>query len=209
MSIKRRKHTMSMTSTLLRSILFLGFSSIVFANNGTQATEQVRSVVEQVKGAVVSSKGEDPVSVNKKIRAILEPSFDFVELSKGSLGANWKEATPKQQEEFTQVFSELLARTYLEKIRKYIETSDVSFDEPAQRDDRIVVKMKILQGDDTFHADYRLLMSNGRWRVYDVIIENVGLITNYRSEFSSIIRKEGFDGLLSQLRKRLEKLDQK
>jgi phospholipid transport system substrate-binding protein len=174
------------------------------ADNGTDAVGAVRVVMDQVKTVVQQNKA-NPSAADNKIKEILVPVFDFDELSRSCLGANWNKGTPAQQQEFIKLFSELLSRTYLQKIRKNIETSEVTYLDPTLKEDRVTVKTVIDNGGEIFHIDYRLLKTE-KWKVYDIMVENVGLVTNYRSEFSSVVRKDGFDGLLNQLRTKVQSL---
>jgi phospholipid transport system substrate-binding protein len=128
------------------------------------------------------------------------PLFDFEEMSKSCLGANWRKATPEQQKEFVDLFSKLLSKTYLAKIRSNVEESSVKFLPGMTKGDRVVVRSIINSRGDDVAADYRMLEKNGQLKIYDVVVENVGLVTNYRTEFNSILRKGDFPELLSRLR---------
>jgi phospholipid transport system substrate-binding protein len=129
-------------------------------------------------------------------------------MAKSSLGANWSKATPQEQSEFVELFTELLAQSYLKKIRENIEVSEITFQEPVARDATVVVKSTVSSKGDEFPIDYRMRLTEGRWRVYDVVVENVGLISNYRNEFTTIVRKEQMSGLLLRLREKLAKTKQ-
>ena len=124
-------------------------------------------------------------------------------MSRRSLGPNWNDISAEEQSEFTEVFSELLARTYLSKIETVkpgmVKVESESVDPP-----KAVVKTVVLSKGDSFPIDYKLMVgSNGKWQVYDVVIENIGLVANYRNEFSGIIRKDKFSGLMERLRAKL------
>ena len=93
----------------------------------------------------------------------------------------------------------------INKILKNIEESTFAYPENRVEKDRAVVMTIIENGGDKISIDYRLMLKDNAWLVYDVIIENIGLVSNYRSEFSGIIRKEGYDGLLKRLREKNEK----
>ena len=136
-----------------------------------------------------------------KLRELINPRFDFSEMAQRSLGANWKEITPEQRKEFVDLFSSLLAKTYLSRIetvkRGMVKVKDESIDFP-----RAEVKTLVTNKGDTFPINYKLLNRESNWKVYDVIIENIGLVANYRTEFAGIIRKNSFDGLLKMLREK-------
>ena len=136
-----------------------------------------------------------------KLRELINPRFDFSEMAQRSLGANWKEITPEQRKEFVDLFSSLLAKTYLSRIetvkRGMVKVKDESVDFP-----RAEVKTLVTNKGDTFPINYKLLNRENNWKVYDVIIENIGLVANYRTEFAGIIRKDSFEGLLKMLREK-------
>lgn len=120
-------------------------------------------------------------------------------MAKRSLGANWTTLNADQQKAFTEVFSELLARTYLTKIET-VKPGMVKMDSEKLDFPRSLVRTLVTSKGDVFPIEYRLYSQEGNWRVYDVVIENIGLVANYRNEFAGIMRKDGFDGLLSKLK---------
>jgi phospholipid transport system substrate-binding protein len=124
-------------------------------------------------------------------------------MAKRSLGPNWNEITPEEQKDFTAVFSELLARTYLSKIET-VKPGMVKVESEQIESPRAVVKTTVTSKGDTFPIDYKMSIHDNTWQVYDVVIENIGLVANYRNEFSGVIRKEKFDGLMAKLRKKIE-----
>ncbi len=136
-----------------------------------------------------------------KLRQVINPRFDFHEMSQRSLGSNWAGHPPEQQKEFVDLFSDLMAKTYLSKVEQCArDTVKVEKDEVDGI--KAMVKTTVIYKGETFPLDYRLLLKDGQWRVYDVIVENIGLVANYRNEFAGIIRKDGFEGLLKQLREK-------
>ncbi len=172
------------------------------AHDTTTAQGAIEDTVTRVREAVRTEEGKTSVqALEMKLREIIMPVFDFEEMSKLCLGQNWKAVTPDQQKEFVKLFSELLARTYLRKIRENAADSEFAVLRNSNlAPDRTLVQTKINYKGDQASIDYRLRLEEGRWRIYDVVIENVGLVSNYRSEFASILRKENFDGLLASLR---------
>lgn len=166
------------------------------------ALKQVEQTVDEVIEVVKMYRDDKQLDQRRaKLREVINPRFDFEEMSKRSLGAYWKEISPEQQKEFVRVFSDLLARTYLSKIET-VEEGMVKFDGEKLDPPRALVKTTIKYKGDNFPLDYKLLNSSGSWKVYDVVIENIGLVANYRNEFAGIIRKESFDGLMKRLREK-------
>jgi len=164
----------------------------------------MQQTIDQIIKIASALPGDDKKTERRqKLRELINPKFNFGEMSKRSLGANWNDLTPQEQSEFTQVFSELLARTYLSKIET-VKPGMVTVESEQVEAPRAVVKTKVVSKGDTFPIDYKLLLQNNSWQVYDVVIENIGLVANYRNEFSGIIRKEKFSGLMERLRKKVE-----
>lgn len=162
--------------------------------------DEMRKTIDELVVVVGKYPGEANLEARRaKLREVLNKCFDFAEMSKRSLGTNWKEITPAEQEEFVRVFSDLLARTYLSKIET-IKAGMVRFDGEKVELPRATVKTRVEDKGDFFPIDYKLLIEDGRWQVYDVVIENIGLVANYRNEFSGIIRREAFAGLIKRLR---------
>lgn len=169
----------------------------------------IRSTIDQVIEVNKKLSGEENLKERRKeLRTVIEPYFDFNEMAKRSLGANWNNITPEEQKEFVEVFSELLARTYLARIDT-VTTQVVSFVKEDIAPPKAEVKTTITHKGDSFPIDYKFLDQSGSWKVYDVVIENIGLVANYRNEFAGIIRKEKFPGLMEKLKRKLDSGDNK
>lgn len=173
------------------------------ADPGSPKSE-IEDTIEQIIKTVASTP-DASVSTERrtKLRTLINPKFNFSEMSRRSLGPNWNDISADEQGEFTEVFSELLARTYLSKIETVkpgmVKVESESVDPP-----KAVVKTVVISKGDSFPIDYKLMVgNNGKWQVYDVVIENIGLVANYRNEFSGIIRKDKFSGLMERLRAKL------
>lgn len=141
----------------------------------------------------------------QKLFAVVEekilPNFDFDRVCRMVLGKNWKTATPEQQASFKKEFRSLLLRTYSNALGKYqdqvIEYKPMNSEPDAKN---VNVKTQILQkGGQPVQVDYSLVKSEGGWKVYDIVIESVSLVTNYRSQFSNEIRQNGLDSLNKKL----------
>ncbi len=164
------------------------------------ALKQVEATVDEVIKTVKKFPSDKQLDQRRsELRKIINPRFDFDEMSRRCLGTYWKEIDSNQQSEFVRLFSDLLARTYLSKIET-VEEGMVKFDSEKLDLPRAQVKTTIKYKGDNFPLDYKLLSTDTGWRVYDVVIENIGLVANYRNEFAGIIRKEGFEGLIQRLK---------
>ncbi|MFO0416131.1 MAG: phospholipid-binding protein MlaC [Pseudomonadota bacterium] len=178
-------------------------ASTALANTGSSPKAEMQKTIDDIIVIAGAHQGDGEKSVRRqKLRDLINPKFNFAEMSKRSLGAKWNELNPEQQSEFTTVFSELLARTYLSKIET-VKPGMVKVESEQVEEPRAVVKTVVISQGDTFPIDYKLTHQNNTWQVYDVVIENIGLVANYRNEFSGIIRKDGFNGLMDKLRKKI------
>ena len=163
----------------------------------------IKDAIEQIRDVVKKEEGKtDADTLDQKLRGILMPVFDFGEMSRRSLGSHWGKAKPEEQQEFVKLFSDLLAYTYLKRIRRNATTSEIKEITDTITGDKAFVKSVVVAEGDPVSIDYRLMQENGGWRIYDVVIENIGLVSNYRDEFNGIIRKEGMPGLLTKLREK-------
>lgn len=192
------------TIQLAAALLLLFVVQPVFAEelpDGVNSPKaEMQSTLDSLVEVVQSHPGEEQLEDRRsKMREVIEPRFDFEEMSKRSLGAEWKSLSEPQRNEFVDLFSELLARTYLGRIEN-VEPGMVEIQDQKIRYPRALVRTSVDYKGDTFPIDYKLVNRGGGWQVYDVIIENIGLISNYRNEFAGIIRKEKFAGLLERLR---------
>ena len=162
--------------------------------------QKVQNAIDEIIKIVQANDGDAKKEIRReKLRILINPLFDFDEMAKRSLGINWKEATPEEQKEFVQVFSDLLARTYLSKIET-VKPGMVTVNSETVEQGKAMVKTSITHNGDTFPLDYKLQSASGKWRVYDVVIENIGLVANYRNEFAGIVRKDKVSGLIQKLK---------
>jgi phospholipid transport system substrate-binding protein len=182
----------------------LSMSSFCVAESPSPKAE-IQKTIDSIIATVQLHPGDSEKGLRReKLREIINPKFDFDEMSRRSLGSNWTEITPAEQKDFTTVFSELLARTYLSKIET-VKPGMVKVESEQVEGPKAVVKTVVLSQGDTFPIDYKMMYRDNGWRVYDVVIENIGLVANYRNEFSGIIRKDKFSGLMERLRAKVNK----
>ena len=193
-----------MITKLLSLLTCVAFTiSAAFATPTTSPKAEMQKTIDDIIVVAGALPGDAQKAARReKLRTLINPKFNFAEMSKRSLGPKWNELTPEQQSEFTSVFSELLARTYLSKIET-VKPGMVKVESEQVEVPRAVVKTVVISQGDTFPIDYKLTYHDNSWQVYDVVIENIGLVANYRNEFSGIIRKDGFSGLMQKLRNKI------
>jgi phospholipid transport system substrate-binding protein len=149
-------------------------------------------------------KAESAKEIKKeKLEAMYKQMFDEVELSMRSLGGNWKKLSPAQQQEFIQLYRQILGRAYIDEILSFTNEKIVFSKENMLSNNQAEVQTKIITSSKEIPIFYRVILKDGTWKVYDVLVENVSLIQNYRSQFNSILAKNTPDQLLEILRKKV------
>lgn len=164
--------------------------------------EHVNKVLEVLRDPDL--KGEPGRKVKQeRIRSISEELFDFTELSKRSLGPNWNRLNTGQQEEFTKLFKSLLETVYADKITSYTDERIIFKEEITLSEKTVEVPTLIVTKTSEIPINYRLLQEKGRWKVYDVVIEGVSLVNNYRTQFREVLANKTPEALLDILRKKV------
>jgi phospholipid transport system substrate-binding protein len=167
--------------------------------------DQVRQTVDKLLTILNDPqlKGEQKKNERRqKLKEVLYQRFDFTEMAKRSLGAEWRRRTPQEQKEFVSLFTDLLERSYLDKIEAY-SGEKVLYLKEREDGNYAEVETKIVdKNGQEYSLDYRLHKVNGDWRVYDVVIEDVSLVGNYRSQFSRVLAKSSFDELLKTMKEK-------
>jgi phospholipid transport system substrate-binding protein len=155
-----------------------------------------------------SQSGQAPPLRQRRdeILNIVSEYFNFEAMAKRALGRPWKEQTPVKREEFSQLFKQLLFNTYINRLENYTGSNErVLYDSEELDGDYGLVKSHVLyEGDKNVSIDYRLHRDGGKWKVYDVVVEGISFVDNYRSQFASILTNESFDSLLRRLRQKVD-----
>lgn len=150
-------------------------------------------------------KDESAKGIKKeKLEAIYEQMFDEVELSMRTLGANWTKLNPAQQQEFIQLYRQILEKAYIDKILSYTNEKIVFSKENMLSNNQAEVQTKVITSSKEIPIFYKVILKDSSWKVYDVVVENVSLVQNYRSQFNSILAKNTPDQLLEILRKKVK-----
>lgn len=182
-------------------ILLLAFSSAAVA--GTPL-DTIRGYINKVL-AIVSDKSLPRDAKVKKIEVLYEQMFDEEELSRRSLGRNWKKFTPAQQKEFIPLFRQVLEKAYIDRILAYNNEKIVFSKQVMNSDTLAEVRSTVVTSNREVPIVYRVILKGGTWKAYDVVIENVSLVQNYRTQFNEILSKSSPEQLLDTLRKRVKK----
>jgi phospholipid transport system substrate-binding protein len=172
-----------------------------------EVTEQLRSSIDRVLESLRDPRLKAPGRTGERrarIRQVIRDRFDFAEIARRALATHWAARTPEEQRAFVALFSDLLERSYIDKIEAYSEERILYVGERAEGDFAEVRTRLEGQKNLDFPVDYRLFRRDGKWWVYDVIIEGVSLVGNYRTQFNKIIRTSSYPELLRRMQAKLE-----
>jgi phospholipid transport system substrate-binding protein len=187
--------------------VFLLFVSPQFSFGAdSKPIDIIKTGSQEVLQVLREPQGGNETQRRDKILNIVSQYFNFEEMAKRSLGRPWKDQPPQKRQEFAQLFKQLLYTTYISRIEHYTGSNEqIFYDYQRVQGDYALVKTHILyQGNSNVSIDYRLQLEGGEWKVYDVVVEGMSFVENYRGQFASILANESFDSLLSRLRQKVE-----
>ncbi|MDK2123158.1 MlaC/ttg2D family ABC transporter substrate-binding protein [Parachitinimonas caeni] len=184
----------------------VGLTGIARAADAVPVPEaMVRATSKEVMEVL---KKESLPGNEKKLRDLIEakilPSFDFTRITAQAVGKHWRDASPEQQAALVREFRTLLVRTYSTALTaNKVQGIDVKPLKMGDADTDVIVKTEVANGgNQAFPIDYKLLKVSNNWKVYDVAVDGVSLVTNYRNSFNQTILKDGLDGLIKALSER-------
>jgi len=199
---------------MLVSVMALFLIALVFTPSGAEAgpvTERIKTTIDGALGVL-----RDPAMQGKahkaerraSIRSAIEDTIDFSEMSRRSLGLNWRKRTAEEKKEFVSLFSDLLENSYISKIEQQTDEKVIYLGERInKKGTRGLVKTKVVTSKGTeIPIYYRMMKKNDKWVAYDIVIEGVSLVSNYRTQFGKIIKRSSYENLVGSLRKKVEKI---
>lgn len=194
---------------LLFSAFFCTFLLLGNASAQTEATDPLEQVKAAVDEIISLLQDQDLLQPEKKhirrerVIQIVEQNFDFREMSQLTLGKNWRTISAADQDRFVALFTELLENTYITKIESY-SGEKVVFKKQLFKGKKAMVYSDLVRNNIETPVNYKLVNESGKWMVYDVVIEGVSLVRNYRTQFDSVINQEKFPGLLVRLEEKIK-----
>ncbi|OGP67130.1 MAG: hypothetical protein A2170_00915 [Deltaproteobacteria bacterium RBG_13_53_10] len=185
-------------------LLVLGISALVWA---AEPTDRIKQTTDKILSIVANPQLKDPSKAPERrrlIRSAVDERFDWEEMARRSLAQFWAKRTPEEKKEFIELYSDLLERTYMSKVEDY-SGENVLYERETIDGDYAVVKVKFVTGKNKdIPVDYRLRKKGENWLVYDVSIEGVSLVNNYRRQFGSIITQSSYENLVKKLKEKAE-----
>jgi phospholipid transport system substrate-binding protein len=202
-----------------RTAVFLNIAGSVIMSMTVNAWATADSPIETIRMTIQQARAvlEDPNYQGQdhkqqrlaKVKEIVLPQFDSQEVAKRTLSTHWNGLTDQQQQEFVQLFIALVEKTYSHNLDRYNNGVQFFFDHERIEDQFSEVDTRVLDPvqNRTFSIGYRLHNVNGKWLVYDVVIENVSMVQNYRNQFNRILTKSSYEELIKALQNKIHELD--
>jgi phospholipid transport system substrate-binding protein len=184
-------------ATIMETAALAASSPLMIVRDGT---DQALKILRETQA------GGPPLRQRKsEIETIVSKYFNFDEMARRALGRPWKDQSAAKQQEFVKLFKDLLFNTYVDRVQSYTGTNEkITYDNEKIDGEYAVVKTRIRGYKDTdVQVDYRLRRDKDSWMVYDVVVEGVSFVDNYRGQFSSILANESFDSLLRRLQDKI------
>jgi phospholipid transport system substrate-binding protein len=207
---------------LAMGLLAIGVAASAASGSDPQGAYRLITSVSDRLLSVLGAEGQalfdNPRRVHQLVEQNLLPHIDFDQMSRLVLGKAWRRATPEQRKRFTQEFRLFLVRFYTTSLIEYTRGNEIPRD--AMRflplraeagDTKVTVRSEVRQpgGGQNIPVNYQFALSDGQWKVYDVGVDGVSLVANYRTSFQAEIRNEGLDGLIARLAKRNSELERR
>jgi phospholipid transport system substrate-binding protein len=188
---------------LALTLVLLAAASVIAAV--PRPTNQLRLTVDRII-EVLRDKDLSQDQVLQEVADLVRAKFDFWAMSQRTLGINWKKATKEEQQRFVELFAKLLEDTYRGRIKAYTFNDEhVEYIGERVRGSRAEVDTIVISNKE-IPVSYKMRLKGEKWLVYDVIIEEVSLISNYRNSYGEIVREEGFKGLLARMETKIKEL---
>jgi len=167
--------------------------------------DQVRQSVDKLLAILKDPRLKQEGEKNERraeLKKVIYQRFDFTEMAKRSLGPEWRRHTPEEQKEFVKLFTDLLERAYLGQIESY-NGEKVQYLNEREDHDYAEVQTKLVDNKgQEFSVNYRLHNVNGDWKVYDVVVEDISLVNNYRAQFSRVLGSSSYQELVRRLKQK-------
>ncbi len=191
----------------------IGFSLVLILGAGKTAqasgiTEGLKATIDQVISVVTDPQyKKDRTTRRTKMKGIIFPKFNFLEMGKRSLGnTNWKNIEPEERKAFVDVFGKLLENSYANKLENYSDEK-INYVDEIVKGKYAMVKTEVVRKNDSINIDYKLIEGSNEWLIYDITVEGVSLIKNYRSQFGKVIHNDSFEVLMDKLNAKVKKLE--
>jgi len=206
-----RRHLCALCAFSLFAFMCVSSPGVAQDDAGAQARRALETRVKSIFAilqnpgfANKSSRPEYRARVEKEVAAV----FDFTEFTSRAVGTRWNSFTPDQRRNFVEAFAGLLKATYLDRVDGFGgEQVNYAGEQVASKGDRVEVRTTLKMKDNTLlPVNYRMLLKDGNWVVYDVVIENISLVMNYRAQFQELLIKESPESVIASILEKARRL---
>ncbi|MGB2680464.1 MAG: ABC transporter substrate-binding protein [Candidatus Competibacter sp.] len=194
----------------MKRLFTVGLLMLALGSGWTVAATPPENVVQQTSERMLDALRQnratidrDPGQIYALVNQIVLPNFDFELMSRWVLGRAWQQATPEQRRQFTEEFRALLVRTYAKALLEYADEAIKVSPASAPAGDEATVRTEVQpKSGRPIQINYSMHLGNDAWKVYDVTVDGISLVTNYRDTFASQVRANGMDAVITDLRRR-------
>jgi len=188
-------------------LLIFMLTTVAYAGVPLNTVEKtVKKVLDVLRDPQLKAPAAKEIK-KQKLRTIYEEMFDRIEFSKRTLARNWNKFSPAQRAEFVNLFEQVLEKAYIDKILDYSNEKIDFYKENMVSENQAEIQSKIITAAKEIPVYYRVILKDGKWRVYDVVVENVSLVQNYRTQFNEILSDQTPEQLLEILHKKVKTHD--
>jgi phospholipid transport system substrate-binding protein len=203
---RQKLQIVSQPAVAIVGLLFLlSYLLLPVTSTAGGPTEQVRATVDRVLDIVRNPNAKSKVQIDAqraKLVKVISPRFDFSEMAKRSLGRHWAARTSEEQREFVKVFATLMGKSYADNIESYT-TQNVLYIRESEEQNYAQVDTKIVaQNGSPLSINYKLHSVDSEWKIYDLVIEDISIVGNYRSQFDRIIGRSSFAELVRTMKEK-------
>lgn len=188
-------------------VLFLLLFALVLPSPSSAGapTEQIRASVDKIVAILNNPQLKSAAKTKERrdqLRQAISSRFDFAEMARRSLGSQWRRLSPQERQEFVRLFTDLLERAYVDRVEGYSDEKFAYVREILDRNYAEVNSRIVTHNGEEFSLNYKVLLKNGEWKVYDVVVENISLVNNYRSQFTRIIANSSYEELVRRMKEK-------
>ena len=203
---------MKIRKLLVLHIAFIYILTVAsFAGAAVAPTDELKTSIDSMLEVLRDKNMGQPDKKEErrsKISALIRDRFDFKEMARRSLAANWKKRSSEEKKEFVRIFSDLLQSSYIGKIEGYTDEKITYDKEVIKKEGKYaVVSTTIVTKDVNIPIDYKLIFKKDKWWVYDVVVEGVSFISTYRSQYAKVIKKESYVKLIEKMKTKLDEIN--
>ena len=186
----------------LFAVFCLGYAHPVNAGEALETVKiSAEKVIQILNDPALQGKEKKKERIDR-LKEVVNPLFDYEEMAKRALGSHWRRRSPAEQEEFVRLFRDFLERTYSDKVDFYEGQRVVFGRETIDQDFAQIESSFINAKGEEFAVSYKLRRADGKWKIYDAVIENISIVNNYRSQFDRVIAKSSYEELKRLLKEK-------